>query len=56
MKDETNENIDDEVDEDDIYNIYKMSLDDTLWRQHAFERKLKYIYDIKIPNGMTCIH
>ena len=56
MKDETHENIDDEVDEDDLYKIDKMSLDETLWHKRAFEIKLNNIYDIKIPNGMTCIH
>ena len=25
-------------------------------RKHAFESKLEDIYDIKIQNGMTCIH
>ena len=56
MKDETHENTDDEVDEYDMYKIDKMSLDETLWCKRVFERKLKNIYDIKIPNGMTCIH
>ena len=28
VKDETHDNIDDEVDEDELYEIYKMSLDE----------------------------
>ena len=55
MKDETHENIDDEVYEFDIYKIDKMSLDETLWRKRGFEIILKYIW-YKISNGMTCIH
>ena len=56
MKYETHENIDDEVDEDDLYNIEKMRPDEKLWRKRAFEIKLKNTYDIKIPNVMTRIH
>ena len=41
MKYETYENIDDEVDEYDLYNIDKMSLNEKLLRNCAFERKLK---------------
>ena len=26
------------------------------WSKHAFERKIKYIYDVKNQNVMTCIH
>ena len=26
------------------------------WHKRVFEVKLEYIYDIKIQNGMTCIH
>ena len=41
MKDETHENIDDEIDEYDMYKIDKMSLDKKLWHKRAFEIKLK---------------
>ena len=47
VKYETHDNIDDEVDEDELYELDKMSLDEKKLRNLAFERKLKYIYDIK---------
>ena len=56
MKDETHDNIDDEVDEDELYEIYKMSLDEKRWRKCAFESELKDIYYIKRPDGMQCIY
>ena len=33
-----------------------MSLDEKKWCKRALESKLIYIYDIKGPNGMNCIH
>ena len=56
MKYETHENIDDEVDEDELYKIDKISLDGKEWRKRAFESKIKNIYDIKMQNGITCMH
>ena len=47
MKDETHDKIDNGVDEDGVYKIDKMILDKKERRKHSFERKLKYIYDIK---------
>ena len=35
------------VDEDDLYGIDKMSLDEKEWCKSEFERELVYIYDIK---------
>ena len=56
MKYKTHENIHDEVDKDDLYKIDKMSHDDKYWQNHAFESKLKYIYDICNQASMTSIH
>ena len=47
VKYESQENIDDEGNEDDLYDLDKMSLDEKEWRKHAFESELEYIYDIK---------
>ena len=47
MKDETHENIDAEVNEDELYDLDKTSIDEKEWRKHAFESELDYIYDIK---------
>ena len=33
-----------------------MSLDEKEWRKHAFEYKVKYIYDINRSKGMNSIH
>ena len=56
MKDVTHENIDDEVYENDLYKIEKMSLDEKLWHKSVFEFEIRNIYDKIRPNGMTCIH
>ena len=56
MKDETHDNIDDKVDEDELYNLDKTILDENKQREGVFERKLKMIYDIKRPNSMNHIH
>ena len=36
VKDETRENIGDEVEEDEMYKLNKMSLDENKWRKRAF--------------------
>ena len=56
MKYESHENIDVEFDEYELYDIDKISLDEKEWRKCVFESKLKKTCDIKIPNGMVCIH
>ena len=56
MKYETHENIDDKIYDDDMYKIDKMSLGENKWRKRSFENELKITYNIKIPNGMNCIH
>ena len=56
MKDETHENIYYKVDEDDLYDLDKMSLDEKELCKRAFEIQLKYIYDKQIQNVMNCIH
>ena len=55
MKDETHENIDDEFDEDDLYELEKW----VLMKNNDVSVCLKAnqnTYDIKIPNVMNCIH
>ena len=44
VKDETYENIDDEVDEDDLYKLDKMSFDEKEWQKRAFESEQKYVW------------
>ena len=56
VKYETQENIDDEVDEDDLYDIDKIILDTKNWRKRVFESKILYIYDIKRSNGMNSLN
>ena len=53
VKDETYENIDSEVDEDDLYDIDKMSLDKKEWRNHTFEGELEKYMMLKYI--MVCI-
>ena len=59
-EDVSHENIDYDIDEDDLYEIDNMSLDENKEKKglgkRAVEIKLEYIYDINIQNGMTCIH
>ena len=42
MKNETHENLNDRVDEDDLYELDKLSLDENKWCNRAFEKKSKY--------------
>ena len=56
VKNETHENIDYEVDEDERYDMDTLSLYKNKWRKRASERKIKYIYDIKILNSMKHIN
>ena len=56
MEYETHENIDDEINEDELYEIDKISLDEKYWRKRVFESVLKSIYQTKRPNGMNFIH
>ena len=53
MEYKTNENIDDEVDKDELYELDKTILDENKVRKIASERELKNIYDIKITNDMN---
>ena len=41
MKNETQESIDDEVNEDELYNLDKMILDEKSWRECEFENNPK---------------
>ena len=51
MKYETHDNIDDEVNEYELYELDKMSLDEKELRKRAFESEIKNICNIKIQNG-----
>ena len=53
---ETHENIDDEVNEYDMYKLDKLSPDEKKLHKPAFESKLKIIYDMKRLNNMNHIH
>ena len=60
-EDDAHNIIDSEIDENDIYGIYNVSLDknkeNNEWYKRAFENEIKYIErDIEIQNGMTCMH
>ena len=52
------ENTDSEIDEKDLHEIDKLSLDDSNkeWCKCEFESKLKDIYDMRRLNDMNCIH
>ena len=54
------ENIDYEINENTLYQIYNMSLDEkkenTEQRKRVFGRKLENTYKIEIQNSMTCIN
>ena len=56
---ERNKNIESDIDENDIYQIDNISLDDKKenkeWSKHAFGSELENTYEIEIQNGMTCI-
>ena len=55
LKDETKENINSKINEDELYELDKIGLDEKIWRELAIYDELKYVY-IKIQNVMTCIH
>ena len=46
MKNETrkHKNTDSEIDEKELYNLYKMGLDKKEWRNRVFEIEIIYIY------------
>ena len=54
---EAHKNIESDIDENDLYQIDNMSLDDKRenkeWHKHAIEIKPGNTYDIEIQNGMT---
>ena len=56
MDDQIHKNIDNKVNEDELYNLDKISLDNNKKGKRAFERKLKTIYDTNRPNGMNFMH
>ena len=56
MKYETRYNIDDKVDEDDLYKIDKICLDEKTYDKRAFESELINIYDTKKRKGLNCIN
>ena len=56
MKNEKHENIDDEVDEDDLYELDKLRLDENKRFKCEFKIELKNINDIKILNSMNSIN
>ena len=56
VKSETNENIYDNVDENELYKIDKLSLNEKKWRKHAFESELKNINYMKRLNSMNNTH
>ena len=49
------ENIDDKVNEDELYDLDNKTIDEKKWHKNVFENWLKTIYNIKRPNGMNCI-
>ena len=53
---ETHENIDEKVDENELSEIDKLSLDEKKWRKPELEYELKIKYDIKITNIINHIH
>ena len=57
---EAYENIDFEIDENNLYQIENISLDEKKWKterhKRAFEIDLENTYEIESQNGMTCIH
>ena len=59
-EEEAHKNIESELDENYLYQIDNMSLNDkkekTEWCNRAFEFKLENTYEIQSQNGMTCIH
>ena len=59
-EEESHEKIESDFDENDLYQIDNMSIDDKNenieWRKRAFECELENTYEIESRNGMTCIH
>ena len=59
-EEEPHENIEPEIDDNNLYHIYNMTLDDkkenTEWLKRAFQSKLENTYDIESHNGITCIY
>ena len=47
VKYETHDTIYDEVEEDEMYELKIIILDDKEWRNRDFEKKSIYVYDIK---------
>ena len=56
VEDKTREKINDEVDEDEIYELDKISLNENKWRDFAFDSEPNFIYDTKIMNDLNHIH
>ena len=58
MKNETHkyDNVNDDTDEKELYELDKLSLDDKRWRTHEFEGKVNNIHDMKSLNSMNDIH
>ena len=56
MEDKRHDNLDDNFDEDELYGLDKLSLDENKWRKYAFENELKVIYIINWPNGIYHIY
>ena len=55
MKYGTHENIDNEDNDNELYEQDKLRLNEGKLCKNVFERKLKIIFDIKRPNGMNHI-
>ena len=53
VKNETHEKIDDEVDEDELYELDALSHNKNKWRNRVSEIKLKNTNDMKILNSMN---
>ena len=56
MKNETHEKINAEVDEDELYDLDKLSLDKKKWLKREFEKELKNINDMKSLDSMNNTH
>ena len=42
--------------EDELYKLDILSLDEKKWSMRAYESEIKHIFYIKRPNGMNFIH
>ena len=58
MKNETHkyDNVNDDTDEKELYELDKLSLGKKRWSEHAFEGKVNNIHDMKSLNSMNNIH